>query len=280
MAAKKSTMFFSCLIIIAFLFLRFAKCTYAYSEKNFYITNMTIPAVLGAIKAYYEGTPIPRAFFQGAFGGFMMQEGLKGIANAENKSSGYAWRNKIIFNIGSSLAECAGSKDTVFRMDMGPVWLTFKDNKVKYQLGLNSTVVVLSHFIEGSKIDFKRSFKYGTFAFEKKCNKDGTLLGSSALAYSNANIITTNSDGEHAGHELTHTFQYRRDMMSPLKLSNVIPRFRERIGDLWFDDTGWTANWGLQCAWADIRHKDKSFEIPLEKEAYWLEGKYKTNYNN
>ena len=44
--------------------------------------------------------------------------------------------------------------------------------------------------------------------------------------------------------------------------------------------TAWSINWGLQCAWADTMGKSKDFDIPLEKEAYYLEGKYGKSYLN
>jgi hypothetical protein len=276
---KTHKCFLLCLLILAFINVSSLRVVKAYENKYFYITNMAIPAVLGSVKAYYEGNSIKRAFFQGLIGGLIMQEGLKGIANAENHSSATAWKNKILFNYGASLAESAGESRITYKMDFGPFWLTHQENnRIKVQIGLNSAVVVASHLASKSSFDLENSLKYGTFAFKRNCNRDGTLLGSSALAYSNANIITTNFDGEHAGHELTHTFQYRRDMMSPLKVSNLIPKFKEKIGDAWFDDTAWTINWGLQCGWAELRDKDKSFDIPLEREAYWLERKYKTQY--
>lgn len=274
---KNQKTFILCLLAMILINLGQLNMVKAYEKKYFYITNMAIPAVLGSIKAYHQGNSIRRAFLQGVLGGVIMQEGLKGIANAENHSTATAWKNKILFNFGASLAESAGESRITYKMDFGPFWFTHQENnKIKVQLGLNSTVVVASHLLSNSKFDWKNSVKYGTFAFKRNCNRDGTLLGSGALAYSNANIITTNYDGEHAGHELTHTFQYRRDMMSPLKISNLVPRFKERIGGVWFDDTAWTINWGLQCGWAEIRDKDRSFDIPLEREAYWLERKYKT----
>ncbi len=274
---KNNYSFITCLLIVSLLSFNLLKTTKAYSKKHFYITNMAIPAILGGIKAYYEGNPVEKAILQGALGGLIMQEGLKGIADAENHSTASAWKNKLIFNYGASLAESAGEDKIVYRMDIGPLWLTYQDNnKIKTQLGVASTLVTCSHLINKSKFDAKNSLKYGTVAFKRACSSDGTLRGSSALAYSNANIIATNFNGEHAGHELTHTFQYRRNMISPLKVTNLVPTVERNLHDIWFDDSAWAINWGLQCAWADIRHKDKSFDIPLEREAYWLEEKYKS----
>lgn len=257
---------------------------FSYDKKHFYITNIAIPAVLGGVRAYYEGTNILKAILQGATGGYMMQEGLKGIANAEEKSGAYAWKHKLLFNFGASLADCAGRPQMEYKMDIGPFWVIAKDQKVSIKLGINAVIVPLVHIAEGSKFDKKLSLKYGTTTFKRRKNANGTLLGSTALAYSNANVMTTNIDGEHAGHELVHTFQYRRDDLSPIKVSNIIPRFEERFskafGNYWYDDSGWAINWGIQCAWADTREKSKSFDIPLEKEAYWLENKYKYNLNH
>ena len=253
----------------------------SYDKKQFYVTNVAFPALMGGIRAYYEGTNIFKAILQGATGGYLMVEGLKGIAKAEVKSSSYAWGHKLLFNFGASVADSAGRPQMEYKMDVGPVWIIAKDNKLKFKLGINAVIVPLIHVFEGSKFDSKLSLKYGTLAFKRKKSKDGTLLGTSALAYSNANVITTNIEGDHAGHELIHTFQYRRADLSPLKLSNIIPRFEERFsecfGNCWYDDTGWAAEWGLQCGWADINHKNKSFDIPFEKEAYWVENTYLHN---
>ena len=109
----------------------------------------------------------------------------------------------------------------------------------------------------------------------RSADSDGTLNGSSALAYSNANTFTTNGTGAHAGHELVHTFQYRRDAMYPLRVGSFIKGFDEYLGDRWVDDTAWSINWGLQCAWADATGRSKDFDIPMEKEAYYLEKRYR-----
>lgn len=246
----------------------------AFSDKELAITNIGIPAILAALRAHYEGTSVKKAVIQAAFGGYIMQQGLKMATRMEEKPAWQAWQAKIMVNLGASLAESAG-EEFVFRMDIGPVWLIADRNRVRFRPGLNSVIAPVVHLIEGSKPDWGRSLKYGTMAFERGSKSDGTLNGSGALAYSNANTFTTDQDGSHSGHELVHTFQYRRDAMSPLRLGNLIGGLDERIGDGWIDDTGWSVNWGLQCAWADLNNKSKDFDIPLEKEAYYLEKKYR-----
>ncbi|GAB1353878.1 MAG TPA: hypothetical protein PLK58_02290 [Candidatus Rifleibacterium sp.] len=246
----------------------------AFSDKELMVTNICIPAALAGLRAHYNGTDIKKAMIQAAFGGLLMREGFKIAPRLEEKPAWQAWKAKILVNLGASLAESAGD-DFVYRMDIGPVWLIVKDRNISFKPALNAVIAPVVHLIEGSKPDWGRSLKYGTFAFERSSSRDGTLNGTGALAYSNANTFTTNKSGSHSGHELVHTFQYRRDAMSPLRLGNLISGLDERLGDNWVDDTGWGISWGLQCGWADLYDKSKDFDIPLEKEAYYLEKKYR-----
>lgn len=246
----------------------------AFGEKELALANIGIPAIFAALRAHYEGTSVKKAVIQAAFGGYLMQEAFKMAPTLEEKPAWQAWQAKIMLNIGASLAESAGD-EFVFRMDIGPVWMIADKNKIRFKPAVNAVIAPIVHLFEGSKPDFGRSFKYGTLAFERGSGKDGTLNGSGALAYSNANTFTTNREGSYSGHELVHTFQYRRDSMSPLRLGNIIPGLDEKLGDGWIDDTGWSINWGLQCAWADYKNKSKNFDILLEKEAYYLEKNYR-----
>jgi len=246
----------------------------AFSDKELAVTNICIPAALAGLRAHFNGTDIKKAMIQAAFGGLLMQEGFKIAPKLEEKPAWQAWKAKILVNLGASLAESAGD-DFVYRMDIGPVWMIVKDRTIRFKPALNAVIAPVVHLFEGSKPDWGRSLKYGTFAFERSSSRDGTLNGTGALAYSNANTFTTNKSGAHSGHELVHTFQYRRDAMSPLRLGNLISGLDERLGDNWVDDTGWSIGWGLQCGWAELYDKSKDFDIPLEKEAYYLEKKYR-----
>ncbi|EKD82306.1 MAG: hypothetical protein ACD_39C01371G0003, partial [uncultured bacterium] len=58
-------------------------------------------------------------------------------------------------------------------------------------------------------------------------------------------------------------------------IGNFVKNFDDRLGDDWVDDTAWSMNWGLQCAWADATGRSKDFDIPMEKEAYYLEQRYR-----
>ncbi len=246
----------------------------AFNEHDVLILNVALPAAFAAIRAYHKGEDPQKAAIQAAFGGYIMHQGFKMAPKMQEESAAKAWQAKCMVNLGASIAESAGD-EFVFRMDIGPVWLIAKNGDVKIRPGLNSLIAPTIHIIEGSTLDFKRSLRYGTMAFKRSADSDGTLNGSSALAYSNANTFTTNGSGAHAGHELVHTFQYRRDAMYPLRAGNFIKDFDERLGDRWVDDTAWSINWGLQCAWADATGRSKDFDIPMEKEAYYLEKRYR-----
>jgi len=246
----------------------------AFGDRDVVMINVALPAAIAAVRAYHNGQNIEKAVLQAAFGGYIMYQGFKMAPTLQEESALKAWQAKCMVNLGASLAESAGDK-FVFRMDIGPVWLIAKDGDIRIKPALNAVVAPIIHLLEGSKLDFNRSFHYGTLAFKRSVTTDGTLNGSGALAYSNANNFTTNKDGMHAGHELVHTFQYRRDSMYPLRIGNFLKGFDERIGDNWVDDTAWSMNWGLQCAWADSTGRSKDFDIPMEKEAYYLEQKYR-----
>lgn len=249
----------------------------AFGEKELLLLNVGIPAIRAAIKAHRTGYPIEKAVLQAAFGGYIMQEGFKLAPKVEKSSAWEAWQAKLMVNFGASLAESAADEFR-FRMDIGPVWLETDGDKVRFRPALNAVVAPLIHLKSGAKIDWSNSFKYGTLALSRNKNSNGTLNSSGALAYSQANTFITDPTGAHAGHELVHTFQYRREAMSNFNLSNLSPWFKERLGDGWVDDTNWTISWALQCAWADATGKSKDFDIPMEKEAYYLEHKYYRPY--
>ncbi len=249
----------------------------AFGEKEVALINMGIPAIQAGIRAHRRGTNIGKAVLQALFGGYIMQQGFVLAPNNEKAPAWKAWRSKIMVNLGASLAESAG-EEFKFRMDIGPFWFLADKEGFEFKPGINSSIAPVIHIFEGSKIDWGNSFKYGTMAFKRPANYDGTINSSGALAYSNANTFTTNMSGAHAGHELVHTFQYRREAFMSPSVSQLFPEIGEQIGDGWVDDTGWSVNWGLQCTWADMYGKSKDFDIPMEKEAYYLEERYGKNY--
>ncbi len=254
------------------------KTTYArYSEKRMMITNIAIPVAIAAWRAHFEGTSMKRAIIQAACGGLIMQEGMKRATKLEERGSMYAWGTKLIVNLGASLCESAGYDKFSFRMDVGPVWIVQEDSKFKFKLGICSLISPIVHFAQGSKFDAKQSLKYGTFVFERRTNRFGQLIGTDALAYSTGNTFTTNKDGNHSGHEMVHTYQYRRNTIYPIQVSDFWPKFKTKYfkEDKWVDDTGWFINWQLQRGWANLNNKSTSFEIPLEEEAYYMERKYR-----
>jgi hypothetical protein len=249
----------------------------AFGEKEVALINMGIPAIQAGIRAHRRGRNIGKAVLQALFGGYIMQQGFVLAPNNEKAPAWKAWRSKIMVNLGASLAESAG-EEFKFRMDIGPIWFLADKEGFEFKPGINSSIAPIIHLFEGSKIDWGSSFKYGTMAFKRPSNYDGTINSSGALAYSNANTFTTNMSGAHAGHELVHTFQYRRESFMSPSVSQLFPEIGEQIGDGWIDDTGWSINWGLQCSWADMSGKSKDFDIPMEKEAYYLEERYGKNY--
>lgn len=248
-----------------------------FDKKRMYITNLVIPAAIAGFRAHYEGTSIKKAVLQALLGGYIMQEGFKCAAKMEEENTLYAWRTKLMINLGASICESAGYDKFKFRMDVGPVWLVTEDRKLKVKLGINSVIAPIIQLADGSKFDAKNSLKYGTFVFKRGRHADGTLKGSNALAYSQANLFVTGSDGRHSGHEMIHTYQYRRNAIYPIQISNVWPEFTLKYfkPDKWVDDTGWFVNWMLQCGWADWRNKNKEFDIPLEQEAYYMEKRHR-----
>jgi hypothetical protein len=267
-----------------FMLISFGLLTYqpmnpvkAYGEKEILLINLGIPALKAAYKADRQGKPILKSVIQALFGGYIMYQGFKIAPRIETEPAWRAWQAKLMVNFGASLAESAGGR-FVFRMDMGPVWLIADQGKIRFKPGLNAVVAPIIHFAEGSRLNWKNTLKYGTFAFERSSRRDGTLNKSGALAYSNANTFTTNKNGNHAGHELIHTFQYRRAAIDWPNIGDLLPEAKKQIGDGWVDDTNWSAGWGLQCAWADMMGKSKDFDIPMEKEAYYLERKYLKPY--
>ncbi len=248
-----------------------------FGEREIVLLNIGLPAIWAGLRAYHADECVEKAMLQAAFGGAMMHHGFKQAPKLEDKTAASAWQAKLMVNMGASLIESAG-QEFVFRMDIGPIWLIADGRTIKFKPALNAVIAPTVHILEGSKFDLNRSLKYGTLAFKRGVAADGTLVGSSALAYSNANTFTTDSRGTHSGHELVHTFQYRRDAMYPLNISTFFPEIGKKIGDGWIDDTSWSVNWGLQCAWADAYGKSKDFDILLEKEAYYLEQKYRLNH--
>ncbi len=245
----------------------------AYGERDLLLINLGIPALKAAYNADRHKKPIVKAVVQALFGGYIMYQGFKLAPRIETEPAWRAWQAKLMVNFGASVAESAG-EEFVYRMDIGPVWLIADKNRVSFKPAINATIAPLVHLAEGSHFNWRNSLKYGTLAFERSSRRDGTINQAGALAYSNANTFTTNENGNHAGHELVHTLQYRRAAIDWPNVSYFLPEAGRQIGDGWLDDTNWSVGWGLQCAIADMNGQSKDFDIPMEKEAYYLERKY------
>lgn len=245
----------------------------AFGENELALVNIGIPTAHALLRAYKRDRCMQQAFVQAVFGGYIMQQGFKMAPQVENGSAWKAWQAKFMVNLGASLAESAAD-EFVFRMDVGPFWVIACEDDVRIRPGINAVVAPIMYIADGSKFNWRQSLKLGTTAFSRPQSPDGTLLGTNALAYSNANAIITDGLGTHSGHEMVHAFQYRREAMFSPSLSGLFPEFDDLLQDKWIDDTSWTVSWGLQCFWADMHGKDRNFDIPMEKEAYYLEHKY------
>ncbi|NLI77089.1 MAG: hypothetical protein GX442_11695 [Candidatus Riflebacteria bacterium] len=247
--------------------------TAAFDDRDITLINVVLPMIRAGIRARRHHRKVAPAVLQAALGGLMMREAMARAERAEDKSAFKAWRAKLMMNVGASLAESAGG-DLEFRMDLGPLWLVTRDGRLDWRIGLHGTIAPLLNMTDGARVSWPQTFKYGTLAFKRGRNTDGTIGTRGALAYSNANNFITNDDGSHAGHELIHTFQYRRDAFLSPRLTRLWPALEEHLenhlGHRWLDDTGWGVNWAAQCTWARLTGHDRDFEIPLEKEAYYL----------
>lgn len=241
----------------------------AFNGRDLAILNTAVPIIQAGWRAHRNGNPVGKAIFQAAAGGFMMQRAFEMAAEVDENTTWKAWQAKLLLNLGASLAESAGKK-LIFRMDIGPVWVFLEDGHFSYKFGIQGFFVPWVNNLDGAKIDLGRSLKFGTIAMQRNQRADGTISSNGALAYSNANNFITNPKGSHVGHELVHTFQYRRDAFSSPKISNLIPSVQNWIPHNWVDDTGWSVDWGAQCLWAKIKGEDKDFNILMEKEAYYL----------
>ncbi len=241
----------------------------AFGDKEVTLINMGLPMIRAAIRARRHRRQMAPAVLQAGLGGFMMRKAMEKAESAEDRTAWEAWRAKLMMNVGASLAESAGS-DLEFRMDLGPVWMVTQAGKVHWKLGLHGSLAPLLNRTDGARVSWPQSLRYGTLAFQRERNADGTIGHRGALAYSNANNFITNDRGHHAGHELIHTFQYRRDVFLSPRLTRLWPGLADRLDEVWFDDTGWAVNWSAQCLWAKTTGANRDFEIPMEKEAYYL----------
>lgn len=242
----------------------------AFSSKDLFLINVGIPSLTTIVKAVQKDIPIMPALFRSIIGGCIIANALKNTKNAEEKSNKDLWKTKLQLNLGSSLVESATCNNFTFKMDIGPWWIIFDNYKISTKIGIHSAVVTLLNRLEGSKPSFKYSLKYGTIVFKKPKNFDGTIGKRGALAYSNANNITLNPAGQHAGHELIHAYQYRRDNAFMPNIGSIIPNLNSKISDTFYDDTAWLLNWTLQIGYAQAAGINKDFGILLEKEAYFL----------
>ena len=241
----------------------------AFNGRDLAVINIAIPALQAGLRAHQRDLPIGPAILQALAGGMLMQKGFEEAAGVTDSMPEKAWRAKILVNLGASLAESAGDR-FVYRMDLGPVWLIADRQGCKIRPGMHGVAAPVLNLAEGAGFDLGRSLRFGTTAFSRPRHRDGTINSRGALAYSNANNIVTPRDGAHSGHELIHTLQYRRDAFWSPSLGQFFPEFARRLGEGWVDDTGWSVNWGFQMLTTRSRGDSRDFDMPMEREAYYL----------
>ncbi len=246
----------------------------AFTGRDLAALNIAVPAVTAGWRAHRRGTPVGPAILQALAGGLCMQKAMETAAKVRDDDPWRAWRAKFLMNIGASLAESAPEGRFLYRMDFGPIWLEAGPGGCRLKPGLHGSLAPLLNLADGARVDLGRSFRLGTLAFERNRNRDGTIGHNGALAYSNANNLVTNRNGDHVAHELIHTFQYRRDVLIWPSLGQLVPGIRSRAGR-WVDDTGWSVAWGSQCAAARMAGQDRDFDILMEREAYELTDTYR-----
>jgi len=248
----------------------------AFNGRDLAVLNIAAPAVVAGWRAHRHGTPVGPAILQAMAGGLFMQKAMETAAKTRDDDPWRAWRAKFMMNIGASLAESTPEGRFRFRMDLGPFWLEAGPGGCRFRPALHAALAPLLNMADGAQLDLKRTLRLGTLSFERNRNRDGTIGRNGALAYSNANNLVTNRNGEHVGHELVHTFQYRREAFLSPSLGQIIPSIRCRTGR-WVDDTGWSVAWAAQCLTADIRGQKRDFDILMEREAYELTDSFRNH---
>jgi len=241
----------------------------AFTNRDLVVLNVVVPAVTAGWRAHKRRTPVGPAILQGIAGGLLMHKALETAARVRDDDTWRAWRAKIMMNVGASLAESAPDGRFRYRMDLGPFWLEAGSGGCRVRPALHASLAPLLNMADGARLDFGRTLRLGTLSFERGRNRDGTIGRNGALAYSNANNLVTNRRGDHVGHELVHTFQYRREAFLSRNLSQIFPSIACRTCR-WVDDTGWSVAWALECLAADLCGQERDFDILMEREAYEL----------
>ncbi|HNW35225.1 MAG TPA: hypothetical protein PKM25_09860 [Candidatus Ozemobacteraceae bacterium] len=246
----------------------------AFNGRDLAVLNIAAPAFLAGWRAHRCKTPVGPAILQALAGGLFIQKAMETASKCRDDDPWRAWRAKFLMNIGTSLAESAPEGRFRYRMDLGPFWFEAGPGGCRFRPALHATLAPLLNLADGARLDLNRTLRLGTLSFERNRNSDGTIGRNGALAYSNANNLVTNRDGDHVGHELVHTFQYRREAFLSPSLGQIFPAIRCRTGR-WIDDTGWSVAWAAECLMADIRGQKRDFDIPMEREAYELTSSFR-----
>ncbi|MBF0409702.1 MAG: hypothetical protein HQM10_20345 [Candidatus Riflebacteria bacterium] len=267
---KNTKRIFVCFFLTGLLFMLFMSVSKAFDERNLILINVLLPAIKAGYETYRDKGPVGEAIIQAMAGGLIMHKALKTAADCNESDSWSAWRSKGLMNAGASIIESAGKKRFTFRMDLGPVWMIVKKDQISFKLGFHSLFTTITNLSEGTEFELGRSLRMGTTSFSRRKHRDGTIGTKGALAYTNANNIVTDPYGSHVGHEMIHSLQYRRDAWLIPNWGSLVDRFPERFGNMWLNDTGWSTNWIFQSLSAKAFGMDQDFDIPMEKEAYYL----------
>jgi len=231
--------------------------------------NIVIPVAISAYRAHRHRRPVGKAILQSLAGGIMVWKGLEKAGLADNRDPWQAWQGKFLVNLGSSLIESAATATQTFRADFGPLWVITDGHKTRVRVGLHSALVTAAALLDGSRFSWRDSGRIGTLAFTRPMSADGSIGFNGALAYTKGNVVTLNPQGNHAGHELVHALQYRRDNALMPGITKIFPQTRH-----WFrafeDDTGWLLNWTAQKAASGMLDHNMDFDSAMEKEAYYL----------
>lgn len=264
------TVFFAAIVLSGWLM---TGSSSAFTGRDLAALNIAVPALTAGWRAHRRRTPVGPAILQALAGGLFMQKAMETAAKTHDDDPWRAWRAKFLMNIGASLAESAPEGRFVYRMDLGPIWLEAGPGGCRFKPGLHASFAPLLNLGDGARIDLGRTLRLGTLSFVRNRNMDGTIGRNGALAYSNANNLVTNRNGDHVEHELIHTFQYRRDISLWPSLGQLFPAIRCRT-DRWVDDTGWSVAWGSQCTASKLTGQNRDFDILMEREAYELTDTY------
>lgn len=217
------------IVIIFFIFIHFSKThSQSSNESKLLILNSGINGLIGGVGSIINkhnnqsvGNAFIKGFYKGAIGGTVIY-GSKYLLSTFTKNQNYMtiWGSKIMFFAGNSIVENAAANRDIFEqfhLNIGFNRIDFY-TKEKLKIKYHILPYSLAHFIYLSfnfKIDWKQSYKTGTFSFygsTKKYNALGfALLNhiviSDRLIKYNKISFYRNRLNHILVHEIIHTYQ-------------------------------------------------------------------------